>query len=130
MIVRDNTNGDMYISEGTGVAVVGEKIGNKTHIEITLHSGVLSEHLFGVYHYEGGNLKYTVTAGDRSVTDPEEYVYYQAPADGAQQTKTAAVSTDLMLYMGIGVIALAAVAGVVLVILKKKKAGTAANETK
>ena len=121
VIVRDNENGDMYISEGTGVAVVGEKIGEKAHLEITLHSGVLSEHLFGVYHYEGGNLVYTVTAGDRSVTDPEKYEYYQAPEKdtepaGQQTQKTG----NTWLYVGIGALALILIAAAVVLVKKKK----------
>lgn len=128
VIVRDNENGDMYIGEGTGVAVTGEAIGEKTYMEITLHSGVLSEHLFGVYDYEGGNLHYTVTAGDRSVTDPEEYQYYQKPVEEAQQDQTDADNGDWLLYVGIGVIGLAAIAAIVVVALKKKKAGKPAQE--
>lgn len=126
VIVRDNENGDMYISEGTGVAVVGEAIGEKAHLEITLHSGVLSEHLFGVYHYEGGNLKYTVTAGDRSVTDPEEYVAYQAPGADADGQQTQGIG-DIWLYVGAGALVLI-LAAVAIVLVKKKK--SPAGETK
>jgi len=125
VIVKDNPGGDMYIGEGTGVAVAGEAIGEKAHIEITLHSGVLSEHLFGVYGYEGGDLHYTVTAGDRSVTDPEEYQNYRKPAEEAEGK--AAENDQLLLYIGIAVVILAA-AGIALVIWKKKKAGTTANK--
>ena len=124
VIVRDNNGGDMYIDEGTAVAVVGEAIGEKAYIKITLHSGVLSEHLFGVYGYEGGNLVYTVTAGDRSITDPEEYQYYQGPDDEAERDGNAAV----WLYVGIGVIGLAAIAAGTVVVVKKKKVGKPAQE--
>ena len=126
VIVRDNNGGDMYIGEGTGVAVVGEAIGEKAHIEIKLHSGVLSEHLFGVYGYEGGDLVYTVTAGDRSVTDPEAYQYYQEPAD--QDADAAGNIGNVVLYIVVGVVAAAVIAALVLVVMKKKKAGTPAEK--
>ena len=89
-------------------------------------SGVLSEHLFGVYHYEGGNLKYTVTAGDRSVTDPEEYVAYQAPGADADGQQTQGIG-DIWLYVGVGALALI-LAAVAIVLVKKKK--SPAGETK
>ena len=126
VIVRDNNGGDMYIGEGTGVAVVGEAIGEKAHIEIKLHSGVLSEHLFGVYGYEGGDLVYTVTAGDCSVTDPEAYQYYQEPAD--QDADAAGNIGNVVLYIVVGVVAAAVIAALVLVVMKKKKAGTPAEK--
>ena len=42
----------------------------------------------------------------------------------AEQTAMA----DVLLYAGIGVVALAAIAGIALVVLKKKKAGTPAQQ--
>jgi len=130
MIIKDNQGGDFYIGEGSGIAVVNGPLGEKTHMEITLHSGTLAEHLFGVYNYEGGDLVYTVTAGDRSLTDPEAYEYYQPEKETAQQDaqteKTG--SSDVLLYVGIGVIVLAVIAAAVLVVLKKKKAGKSAEK--
>ena len=123
MIIKDNNGGDMYLGEGSAVAVVEGPLGAKTHMEITLHSGVISEHLFGEYDYEGGDLEYTITAGNRSLTDPEKYEYYQAPVEETEdQTKS---GSDVLLYAGIGVIGLAAIAAAVLVISKKKKSAAA-----
>lgn len=138
VIVRDNEGGELYIGEGTGVAVVGQAIGQDAYLDITLHSGVLSEHLFGVYHYEGGELKYIVTAGDRSVTDPEAYTYYQAPveeevpvteeAPTPDDDTVADDSSNWLLYGGIGAGALAVIAAIVLLFAKKKKAGKSAKQ--
>ena len=129
MIIKDNQGGDCYMGEGSAVAFVGGPAGEKTHMEITLHSGVLSEHLFGVYGYEGGDLVYTVTAGDRSMTDPEDYEYYQAPEEETKPTEQKTEkkdSGDIWLYVGIGVLALIVIA--VIVLLTKKKAGKTAEK--
>ena len=40
-------------------------------MHIDLHSGLLTQLLYGAYNYEGGNCKYVVTAGQRSMTEPE-----------------------------------------------------------
>ena len=125
MIIKDNNGGDMYLGEGSAVAVVEGPLGEKTHMEITLHSGVLSEHLFGEYNYEGGDLNYVVTAGNRSLTDPEKYTY-EAPGTEEGENAPAQIG-DVLLYAGIGLVALAAIAGVIL-FLKKKK--TPAGESK
>ena len=123
MIIKDNNGGEMYLGEGSAVAVVEGPLGAKTYMEITLHSGVISEHLFGEYDYEGGDLEYIITAGNRSLTDPEKYEYYQAPVEETEdQTKS---GSDVLLYAGIGVIGLAAIAAAVLVISKKKKSAAA-----
>ena len=125
MIIKDNKGGDLYLSEGTVVAVTGESLGEKSHVNVTLHSGVVTQWVQGVYNYEGGDGEYVLTAGNRSITDPEPIPAAQEQA-GENGEKTA--SGDVILYVGIGVfvIALAAVAAVLLT--KKKKAGKPAEE--
>jgi len=126
MIIKDNQGGDMYLGEKSAVAVVNGPLGDKTHMEITLHSGVLCQQVLGVYNYEGGEQVYTVTAGDRSMTDPETFLI--ETAEEQDEGKKIVGSSDILLYAGIAIIGLAAIGGVVLMILKKKKAGNAAEK--
>ena len=123
MIIKDNQGGNLYLGEGSTVAIVNGPLGEKSYMEVTLHSGVLTNSLFGVYDYEGGDLVYTVTAGDRSLTEPEDVDW--GTEDSDQQTKKAATG-DIWLYAAIGIVALAVIAAVVLVI--KKKAGKTAEK--
>ena len=67
MIVKDNQGGDAYFDNLVTVAVFGQGFGPKTHMEITLDKGVLTNRLYGAYDYEGGDLVYTVTYGNRSL---------------------------------------------------------------
>ena len=93
-------------------------------MDLTFHSGVLSQWVHGVYNYEGGDQHYILTAGDRSLTEP---IPYGEESSAQVQTKPA-LTNDILLYAGIGVVALAAAAGVILMLLKKKK--SPAGETK
>ena len=67
--------GDVYLGKETAIIIAKAGLGDKAKFILTLDSGVLTNRLHGAYHYEGGNLKYTVTAGDRSITDPEAFTY-------------------------------------------------------
>ena len=127
MIVRDNQGGDMYLSEGAILAVTGEQLGEKTHVEVTIPSGLLADYVQGVYGYEGGDLHYIITAGDRSLTDPERVA---EPEETQPQTQEQPGQTEnqTWLYVGVGVVGLLAIGGILLVILKKKK--SPAGETK
>jgi len=125
MIVKDNEGGDLYMDNMTTIGALAQGYSPKTHMNITLDKGLLTQRVDGYYNYEGGNLVYTLTYGERSMTDPEyDPNLVVKAADEGQEQKTAN-STDILLYVGIGVIGLAAVAGVVLMILKKKKPASA-----
>lgn len=117
---NEGTQSDLYMDEGTAAGVTAEGFGKNTKIYVQLHSGVLTNAILGQYNYEGGDQLYTITYGDRSLTDPE----YVAPAeDGTEQptqTKTADGGNTL-LYVGVGIIALAVIAVIILLITKKKK---------
>lgn len=121
MIIKDNQGGDLYLCENAVMAVTGETLGEKAYIKVTLQSGVLTQWLQGVYDYEGGNGEYVVTAGSRSITDPE-------PIPGADSKTDSVVSGDIWLYAGVGVFVAAVAAVVILLITKKKKAGKTATE--
>ena len=122
--VEGNENGDMYLGPTATVSIEEAGLGQDTKILVTLDSGVLTNRVFGAYNYEGGELNYTVTYGDRSVTDPE---YDASLVVKTQETQDTAQGGDVLLYAGIGVIGLAAIAATVLLILKKKKPAKAEN---
>ena len=116
VVIRDNQGGNMFMCESAIVAVLGEGLGEDAHVELILEKGYLTKQLQGVYGYELANGIYTVTAGNRSITDPEIYALEEAP----QQTQTPK-TTNTVLYIAIGAIALAASAAMVILISKKKK---------
>ena len=124
IIIKDNQGDDIYLGQEVAMSVGYEGLGEKTHFGVTLDSGVLTNRLYGEYNYEGGNQVYTVTYGSRSFTEPE----IDQTMKTASEEKPANV--DVLLYAGIGIVALAAIAAVVLVVAKKKKAGKPAAESK
>lgn len=122
IIVKDNQGGDTYFDNLVTVAMLGQGFGPKTHMQITLDKGVLTNRLYGAYNYEGADQVYTVTYGNRSLTEPEIDPELQVLEAQIADDQTQAKSTgDIVLYAGIGVVALAAIAGAVLLIGKKKK---------
>ena len=136
VIIKDNQGGDLWMGSDVVFAIVGTGLGEDTHIQVTLDSGILTSRILGAYHYEGGDQVYTVTYGDRSMTDPEMLpVEQEQPATEESETATTeapaqeAGSDDTMLYVGIGgIAAVILAAAVALVLVKKKK--TSKAETK
>ena len=84
MLVKDNkgTAPGMYIAEGTYVNVAGAGLTSGTYMNVDLASGLLTDTVIGSYDYEGSDLKYVITDGDRSVTEPEK-----APVEEQTQTE-------------------------------------------
>ena len=123
VIIKDNEGGNLWMGPDVVFAITADGLGENVHIELELDSGVVTQRILGAYHYEGGNQVYTITYGDKSMTDPE----YDASLANAksQQTQEKSGSADVLLYVGIGVIGLAAVAAVVLIATKKKKSAPA-----
>jgi len=124
VVIKDNEGGDLWMGPDVTVAIVKDGLGKDTHIELTLDSGVLTQRVWGAYHYEGGNQKYTITYGDRSVTDPEidESLVTQEQTN-QNQTNEKKASGDIWLYVGIGAFAALVLAIGAVLIVKKKKAG-------
>jgi len=118
MIIKDNMGGDLYLSDGTILAVTGERLGEDSYVCLDLERGCVSQWVFGVYHYEGGNGQYVLTAGDRSITDPEPYDLEQETAAQTNENKD---QDNIWLYVGIGVFALAVIGAGAVLVLKKKK---------
>ena len=116
MIIRDNACGDLYLAEKTTVTVLGSGFGEKTHIGVTLDSGVLTQRVFGAYNYEGGDCVYTITYGDRSLTDPEIDASLLAKVEDA-----AGNAENIWLYAGVGAFVLAIAAVAVILLARKKR---------
>ena len=124
MIIKDNTGGDLYLSNGTILAVTGEQLGENSYVCLDLDKGVLSQWVFGVYDYEGGNGSYVLTAGNRSITDPEPYG--QEQETGSETDKNAG---SILLYAGVGIVAAVAIGGAIFLLAgKKKKTGSTTKE--
>ena len=123
MIIKDNMGGDLFLSDGTILAVTGERLGENSYVCLDLARGCVSQWVFGVYHYEGGDRSYVLTAGDRSITDPEPY-----GQDAETQTQTENKTGNILLYVGVAVVGLAAAGAAVLIGLKKKKTGAQPKE--
>ena len=85
--------------------------------------GVLTQRIIGIYHYEGEGLNYTLTAGNRSITEPmAPDVQDEAIVEETTETENA------LLYAGVGVFVVAVAAVAVILTLKKKKAGKPAEK--
>ena len=128
VIIQDNdgTTSDLFIDEGTAIATTADGFGKNTEIHVQLAKGVLTNTILAAYNYEGGDLKYILTYGDRSLREPE----YEAPVGPEEETPAAVEQPDgqsIWLYVGIGLVAVIAAAGVLL-LLKKKKPEKATKE--
>ena len=121
MIVKDNEGGDMYMGEQTGIAISAEGLTGNTYMNIRLHSGFLTQLLRGAYNYEGGDTIYIVTAGTRSLTEPE--VSAQAQDTGSTDGEDRITITPTV-WIGGGALAVAVIAIVLILLIlgKKKKA--------
>ena len=130
MIVKDNEGGDLYMDYKTTIGVLAQGYGPKTHMNITLDEGLLTQRVDGAYNYEGGNLVYTLTYGERSVTEPEYDPSMVKTVDKAepQTQQKGAEKQDIWLYVGVGAVALIILAAVVLILKKKKTKPETANK--
>jgi len=128
LLISENEGGDMYLGKQTTVTISPEGLGKNAKLGVTLDSGLLTQRLFGTYDYEGGDCVYTVTYGERSLTDPEydPTMVVKVQSEAAQQEK--APTADTWLYVVIGIFAAAVVAVIAWLTLKRKKSGAA--ETK
>ena len=125
MKISDNQGGDLYLGKETAIVIGEDGLAQDAHIELVMHSGLLTDWVWGAYDYEGGDLKYTITAGDRSLTEPEQK---DPPATDEEAKPGKEISGDVLLYAGIGIIAVAVLAAVLLILKKKsgKKTGNQA----
>lgn len=122
MIVKDNEGGDLFLDNKVTIGNLPDGYGPKTEMNVTLDAGYLTQRILGYYNYEGGNLQYVLTYGDRSMTDPEFDPSMVVKPVTSEQTESKTSAGDIALYAGIGVIALVAIAGAVLLVKKKKSA--------
>ena len=131
MIVKDNPGGDMYMGDECTISISGGNLGENTYIHVNLFSGVLTQQVLGYYDYEGGDLDYIITAGSRSVTDPEAFEV-EGEGEGNEPVETPTEPGDEpkpgkesklsgALIAGIGGIALVIAAATVLIVVAAKK---------
>ena len=129
MIIKDNEGGDLFLDYKTTIGTyLDGGYGPKTEMHITLDEGYLTQRVDGAYNYEGGNLQYVLTYGERSITDPEYDPSMVVKPAAEEKTQQKAATGDVLLYAGIGVIALAAIGGAVLLISRKKKSAGAESK--
>lgn len=131
MQIVDNKGGDLYLGEKVPVIIDGEGLGQNTKIHVNLHSGLLTQWVWGSYNYEGGNCDYIITYGERSVTEPEyaekvPEIPVEDPSGEPTETPTEGEQEqpkgNTGLFVGIGaVVAVIAAAAVIIVLAAKKK---------
>ena len=129
MIVKDNPGGDMYMGDECTISIAGGYLGENSYIHVNLYDGVLTQQVLGFYDYEGGDLDYIITAGSRSVTDPEQIQVEEnepeeTPTEPGGDTKTPGEeegNANIALIAGIGGIVLVIAAAAVLIVLLAKK---------
>ena len=128
--ICDNRGGDLYLGKQTPVVI--SDFGEDSLIHVTLYSGLLTQWVRGSYHYEGGDLVYTITSGNRSIVDPEIPVQNEEPVEeptqGSEPVETPTQGEqkepkgNAGLFIGIGaVIAVIAAATVIIVAAASKK---------
>jgi len=127
-VIKDNNGGDLYMGPDVAFIVTADGLGENVHIELVLDSGVVTQRILGAYHYEGGDQVYTITYGDKSMTDPEIDPSLVKTAEEETGKTDKAVTGDTWLYVGIGVFVAAIIAVAAVVIAKKKKAGNTAEK--
>ena len=127
ILVTDNkgTAPGMYIAEGSLVNVDGNGLAEGTKINVNLQSGLLTRTVIGAYDYEGGNLEYVITAGDRSVTDPELLPETQTPVEEEPQQQVSDDDKGLLIPVLVGCGALVLILILILLFLRLKKRGNA-----
>lgn len=127
-VIRDNIGDNLFIDEGTAVAISSIGLGKNAYLGIRLHSGTLTNTLFGEYDYEGADLNYVVTYGTRSITDPETVLIDEPPVvdptepNGAEEpTRENEATLTILIVAAAAVLAVAIVATVLLTRKKKKQ---------
>lgn len=124
--IHGNHSTDMFMGKDAKINIGLEGLGKNTLIHVDLEHGVLTNTIIGAYNYEGGNQKYVVTYGDRSLTDLEPVpVEETEPAETEPATEPADAevkpgSTSVLLPVAAGVAALAVVLIVLILLLKRK----------
>lgn len=128
MIVKDNPGGDMYLGDTGTISIPGGYLGENSYVHIQLYDGLLTQQVVGFYNYEGGDLDYIITAGSRSVTDPEAAQTQDdepvedptAPGDEIKPGEDNKLSGALIAGIG-GIVVVVVAAAVLIAVLAKKK---------
>ena len=125
VLITDNkgTASGMYIADGTLVNISGYGLTDGTKINVDLQSGLLTDTVIGSYDYEGADLQYVITAGDRSMTDPEKEAVAgenEPVTDESEQTQQEKDFPWIVLVIAGGALLLMLI---LLLLLRRKKNG-------
>lgn len=132
MKIHDNQGGDMYLDKDATIVITEPGLAEDTRIEVTLSDNVLTNRIWGDYDYEGGNLIYTITYGNRSVIDPEKNGAPQEPVEDPTQGGAENVATptedekiepkdNTGMLAGIAAVVLVMAAAVIAIVVVAKK---------
>lgn len=88
---------DLYLGKGVIITGTEAGFGKNTKIRVQIYSGFLTDVLLSAYDYEGGKRVYTVTYGNRSLTDPEKEPVAEetAPPETKPVKKSATAKQEL-----------------------------------
>jgi len=124
-IIRDNQGGDLWMGKDVVFAIAGYGLGENAYINLVMDSGIVTSRILGAYNYEGGDQVYTITYGDRSMTDPELLPAEEGVGPTETPTEPAGEQENggnTVIYVGIGAfVAVLAAAAAIVVLLQKKK---------
>ena len=131
MKIVDNHGGDLYLGKKVPVIFAGEGLTEGAKIHLKMHSGLLTQWVWGSYNYEGSDGDYIITCGDRSVKEPmhadAEEVTEPSEIPTGEPTETPTGEQELPKGTGVlivGIVAVAAaiaVAAVIIILSAKKK---------
>lgn len=133
VIIKDNKGGNLYLGEQTTLAIGAEGLTGDSEMHVKLDSGLLTQRIYGAYDYEGGNCEYVLTAGEKSLTNPEfdASMLPQAEEPSEEPTETPTgedeqnpnkkVSPVILIAGGAMAAVIAAVAIIIVTVSKKKK---------
>ncbi len=132
LLVKDNEGGGVFLNEQQALTIAGNGLADGSELLVTLSDGVLTQRVRGVYHYEGEGLTWTLTPGDRSVTEPMAFENApetpvedptgeptEAPTQpGGERTGNGGLIAGII---GIVAVVIAAAVAVIVLVNKKKK---------
>ena len=79
VIIRENDGGELLLLDGVKAEVLKKGLGDSALILLYLPDGGVSDVVLGAYDYAREGDIYTLTKGDKSITDPDTKVVMEAP---------------------------------------------------
>ena len=131
VIIRENDGGELLLLDGVKAEVLKKGLGDTALILLYLPDGGVCDVVLGSYNYEREGDIYTLTKGDKSITDPDTKAVAEAPEAEASVEEAPVIKQakpkreiDPQKAMLIGVIAFAVLMLLLIIILlfvKKRK---------